>query len=56
MSKTMCQEQYALWEYGCIQNCEGTTKVLLNDDNVWLQSGMTQGLVVGLKKMDYMVL
>ena len=31
MSKTMCQEQNALWEYRCIQNCEQTAEVLLRD-------------------------
>jgi hypothetical protein len=34
-SKMMYQEQNALREYGCIQNCEETTEVPLNDDIKW---------------------
>ena len=45
-SKMMYQGQNVLREYGCIQNCEETTKVPSND-----LSGGT-GLMMGLKKTD----
>ena len=34
-SKMMYQGQTVLREYGCIQNCEETTEVPLNDDIKW---------------------
>ena len=36
VDKQMCREQNALQEYGCIQNCEETTEVFLNDVIKWL--------------------
>jgi hypothetical protein len=35
VDKQMCQEQNALQEYRCIQNCE-ETEVFLNDVIKWL--------------------
>ena len=41
-SKMMYQGENVLREYGCIQNCEETTKVPSNDDIKW-RNGIDDG-------------